>query len=42
MSKSQTRHLVRQGAPQEENRKYLKVFSMEVKEQLVIGFRMVA
>jgi hypothetical protein len=35
--KLQTRPLVREGASQEENCKCLKVFSMKVKENLVVG-----
>jgi hypothetical protein len=37
--KLQTRPLVREGAPQEETRKCLKVFSMEMKEELFVGAR---
>jgi hypothetical protein len=35
--KLQTRPLVREGAVQEENRKCLKVFSMNVKEKFVMA-----
>jgi hypothetical protein len=35
--KLQTHPFVREGDPQEENRKCLKIFSREVKEKLVTG-----
>jgi hypothetical protein len=35
--KSQTHRLIRNGAPREENCKGVKMFSIEVKEKLVVG-----
>jgi hypothetical protein len=40
--KLQTRSLSREGAPQEENRKCLQIFSMQVKEKIGRLSRMVA
>jgi hypothetical protein len=42
MGKLLTRPLVREGAPQEETRKCLKIFSIEVKRKIGSGFQMTA